>query len=166
MDIRSRRDDDLRELGEVLLRVRDLDGYPVYLPGEDTARFLALKEGDLAWVAVLEERVVGHAALTARVRDSVRVVLEGAGVVAPFAHLVRLFVDPGARGRGVARALLDEVEKEATKRGRALSLDVVTRDHAALALYASRGWRRVGTTVLDLPEMPPFEEYVLVSSSD
>ncbi|NNN02569.1 MAG: GNAT family N-acetyltransferase [Acidimicrobiaceae bacterium] len=162
MLIRRRTPDDLAALSVVLLRVRELDGYPVYLPGDDPVAFITLPGDPPAWVVEWEGRVVGHVALSPVVRDSVRAVLELAGAEPPFAHVTRLFVDPDARGRGCASALLDEARAHAHREGATASLDVVSRDGAAIALYDSRGWRRVGESVLDLPGFPRFDEFVYV----
>ena len=55
-----------------------------------------------------------------------------------------LYVTPGARRRGVARAMLDHVANEARRRGlRALDLEVVPSQQAAFALYRSLGFQDV-----------------------
>jgi len=55
-----------------------------------------------------------------------------------------LYVTPGARRRGVARAMLDSVANEARRRGlRALDLEVVPSQQAAFALYRSLGFQDV-----------------------
>src|SRR3954451_18920683 len=56
-----------------------------------------------------------------------------------------LYVTPAARRTGVARALLTSVAEEARRRGlRALDLEVVPTQKAALELYAALGFRDVG----------------------
>jgi len=55
-----------------------------------------------------------------------------------------LYVTPGARRTGVARAMLDSVANEARRRGlRALDLEVVPSQQAAFALYRSLGFQDV-----------------------
>ena len=57
-----------------------------------------------------------------------------------------LAVAPGARGRGVASALLAAAEQHARERGaRKLSLRVLSTNDAALRLYERLGFRREGT---------------------
>jgi ribosomal protein S18 acetylase RimI-like enzyme len=53
-----------------------------------------------------------------------------------------VFVDESARGRGVARALLDHATERALERGcRRMELDVNEENTAALALYTSFGFK-------------------------
>jgi ribosomal protein S18 acetylase RimI-like enzyme len=60
------------------------------------------------------------------------------------ADLRKLIVHPAFRNRGVARALMAEIEKVAAARGRSLiTLDTRTGDKAE-PLYASLGYRAVG----------------------
>jgi ribosomal protein S18 acetylase RimI-like enzyme len=57
-----------------------------------------------------------------------------------------LAVDPAARRRGVASALLTAAEQLADARGaRKLSLHVLSTNTAALSLYERLGFRREGT---------------------
>lgn len=63
----------------------------------------------------------------------------------PFrAEIWKLMVDPAARRRGVARALMIAAERLAVERGRTLlNLDTAT-DGGASELYDSLGWTRAG----------------------
>jgi len=55
-----------------------------------------------------------------------------------------LYVVPEARRSGIARALLAQVTEEARRRGvRAIELEVVPTQAAALALYRASGFERV-----------------------
>jgi len=66
-------------------------------------------------------------------------------------ELKRMFVDPSARGRGVAGALLARVEADAAARGiREVVLETGDLHHAAQALYTRHGYR----------EIPQFGQYV------
>ena len=69
----------------------------------------------------------------------------GLRAVAPAVGEVRrLWVDPGARGRGVGRALMAALEKEAAHRGlTSLQLATGDRQPEAVALYDATGWERV-----------------------
>ncbi|CAM5407664.1 GNAT family N-acetyltransferase [Leifsonia shinshuensis] len=67
------------------------------------------------------------------------------------AELKRMFVHETARGRGLAGSLLGAVEAEASRAGVAtLQLETGPLQHAAIALYESRGYARI----------PNFGEYV------
>ena len=56
----------------------------------------------------------------------------------------RLWVDPAARGRGIARALMAAVEDAARELGlHDLRLGTGDGQPEAVALYASSGWERV-----------------------
>jgi putative acetyltransferase len=66
-------------------------------------------------------------------------------------ELKRMFVDPDARGRGVAGALLTRIEADAAARGiRQVVLETGDLHHAAQALYRRHGYR----------EVPQFGQYV------
>jgi GNAT superfamily N-acetyltransferase len=59
--------------------------------------------------------------------------------------IARLFVDPGARRKGLARALLAAAVGHARVRGLQPVLDVVDDGKAAIALYEGSGWKLAGT---------------------
>lgn len=91
--------------------------------------------GTLTWVAREGDgRVIGVVRLT----------------LVPFpngahrAEVGKLLVHSTARGRGVARMLMDALEAEARRRGRwLLVLDTQTGSHAE-AMYERWGWQRLG----------------------
>ena len=88
-------------------------------------------------VAEAGGRVLGYI----RVRPATRL-RENAHVLA----IVGLAVDPGARGQGVATALLTAAEQFARERGaRKLSLRVLSSNGPALRLYERCGFVREGT---------------------
>lgn len=61
------------------------------------------------------------------------------------AEVTKLLVDPNFRRRGIARALMAELERQARRLGRSLiTLDTVTGDKAE-PLYASLGFATVGS---------------------
>ena len=72
----------------------------------------------------------------------------GCGAVvlhAPAGELKRMYVSPGARGRGVGRRLLGRLEHEALQRGcRVLRLETGPYQPEALRLYAACGFARCG----------------------
>ncbi|MBM7506040.1 GNAT family N-acetyltransferase [Agromyces aurantiacus] len=81
----------------------------------------------------------------------VAAIVEGDTVGAGRGELTRMYVDPGARGSGVASALIERIETDAAARGlREIVLEAGRLQHPALALYAKHGYRRV----------PPFGRYV------
>lgn len=60
------------------------------------------------------------------------------------AVVARLFVDPRTRGTGVGRMLLAAAASLSREHGRRPVLDVWERLPAAIALYESAGWEKVG----------------------
>ncbi|MBM7832916.1 putative acetyltransferase [Agromyces cerinus] len=90
------------------------------------------------YVARDGERAVGIAALVAEA-DAAR------------GELKRMFVDPAARGRGVAAALLERIEADAAACGLVeIVLETGDLHDAAQALYTRHGYR----------EIPQFGQYV------
>ena len=99
-------------------------------------------------VAVEDDRILGSLTLEleGRVRDSSdeehRPLADGE------AHIRMLGVDPAARGRGVARALMEESEAIARAAGKTLmTLNTTKRMAAARAMYERLGYRRVDDVV-------------------
>jgi ribosomal protein S18 acetylase RimI-like enzyme len=99
-------------------------------------------------VAVEGERILGSLTLELdeRVRDSSdeehRPLADGE------AHIRMLGVDPRARGRGVARALMEESETIARAAGKTvMTLNTTRRMRAARAMYERLGYERTDDTV-------------------
>lgn len=89
--------------------------------------WLAAENGEL-WVAEAEGQLLGYGLLICR-QDS------------PAARLYSLAVAAAARGRGVASALLDSLEKAARRRGcTELRLEVASRNAVAIGLYRRMGY--------------------------
>jgi GNAT superfamily N-acetyltransferase len=66
-------------------------------------------------------------------------------------ELKRMYVLPEARGRGLGRLVLDELERQARRLGFAsLVLETGDRQEAALALYLNSGYERI-------PCYPPYD---------
>ena len=59
-------------------------------------------------------------------------------------ELKRMFVAPEARGRGIARSLLEHLEEHAVGLGyTTMWLETGTEQPEAMALYESHGWHRI-----------------------
>ena len=73
-----------------------------------------------------------------------RAVACGAAVMAhDFAELKRMFVEPGSRGRGIARTLLAFLEEQAAAAGvTVFRLETGVHQPEALGLYERAGYRR------------------------
>lgn len=116
-----------------------LEALESHFPGDRLSRrqlrHLLTRAHAEAWVAEDDDgRVVGDAiVLYRRGFDSAR--------------LHSLVVDPGARGKGLGAALLDEVERGASERGCvSVRLEVREDNPVAQNLYRSRGYAVVGRT--------------------
>ncbi len=69
----------------------------------------------------------------------------GVALFADFAEVKRMYVRDGARGRGVAQAMLARIEGAARNAGlRVLRLETGNQQVAAMRLYESAGFRRCG----------------------
>jgi putative acetyltransferase len=90
----------------------------------------------------------GTLVYVARDRDGealgVAAIVDGDELDADRGELRRMYVDPRARGRGIASALIERIETDAAARGvREIVLEAGRLHHPALALYAKHGYRRV-----------------------
>jgi GNAT superfamily N-acetyltransferase len=106
-------------------------------------------------VALLASRVTEHSQratglpnpveLAAFVRDPDRAIVAGVHgwTWGGCCELDHLWVDPARRGEGLATALLDAAEAEASARGCTLVV-LFTHEHQAPDLYPRRGYQRVG----------------------
>lgn len=109
------------------------------------------------YVARIGERAVGIAALVVEStadtdgEPPTTGELATTGELPTTGELKRMFVDPSARGRGVAGALLTRIEADAAARGiHQLVLETGDLHHAAQSLYRRHGYRRI----------PQFGQYV------
>lgn len=127
MRIHERADADQDALAEVLWRAH-VFGYPAVWP-DDPAAWLTPAGLLGAWVAIVDDRVVGH----------VGIVVPGPGRMP---EVKRLFVDPDHRGKGIADALLDAAEQAVP--GPHVRLDVTEDSADAWRLYERRGWCLTG----------------------
>jgi ribosomal-protein-alanine N-acetyltransferase len=122
----------------------------------------AMEESDLAAVANLDALCQGHPWAPehfreelargesghARVATGPSHLVEGyfcGWLVLDELHVGSLGVDPARRRRGIGRRLVQEAHSWASARGATLShLEVRSGNIAAISLYASLGYRRVG----------------------
>jgi GNAT superfamily N-acetyltransferase len=113
---------------------------------EIVARYGDLDDGELGLTAAMFDPPNG-AFLVARRGHAAGPPLGGVGVRAihpDVGQIRRLWVDPGQRGQGVARALMAGVEDAARELGLTdLRLGTGDRQPEAVALYESSGWERV-----------------------
>ena len=97
------------------------------------------------YIAVEDGAIVGSATLELRDRIDPD---EDPPLAPDEAHIRMLGVDPGARGRGVARALMDACFAAARAAGRTrMTLHTTQRMDAAQAMYARMGFRRLADRV-------------------
>jgi len=136
VELRERRDEDLPGAVQVLQAVHAADGYPSRWP-EDPAAWLGPTGQRGAWVVLGEDGgVLGHVALVDRAPG------RGLASDAPV-EVVRLFVDPAWRRRGVSRLLLAAAVDRAAGLGLDVDLQVVAASAQAVAAYEGLGWREV-----------------------
>lgn len=150
MEVREVRPDEFEEAG----RVTALAYREFVRPGEDEwERYLA-HIADVAgradrtsvFVAVDDGRVLGSATLELgeRMDD------DDPPLQPDEAHIRMLGVDPAARGRGVARALMDACFDRARRAGRTrMTLNTTERMSHAQGMYARMGFERLADRVFD-----------------
>lgn len=148
--IRERERGHLAAAAAALVAVHASDGYPV--EGVDDPHAWLCPPGLLAaWVALVDDTVVGHAlvttpkpgdaaveAWTAQGGELSRIVVGG-----------RLFVAPAGRSHNLGTRLAQTLTDWAASEGYDLVGDVMEKDKAALRIYERIGWRRIGTTMHD-----------------
>lgn len=142
---------DLGRCVEMAGAVREIDGYPRYLP-TDLRTFLVSADAYGAWVAEEAGAIVGHVALHRTTTDAALALAASASArpVDRLGVVARLLVDPAARRRGAGRALLETAAAEAAARDLWPVLDVVTGLDGAVGLYERCGWTCVGRVTVRL----------------
>ncbi len=138
--VRPREEADIAVLAAILRDVHLHDGYPMRLQ-PDPGAWLCREPVLGAWVADHDGWVVGHVGLCLPGPDDPVAALVGE----PAAIVSRLFVARDARGQGLGERLVRAAWREAQQHGLRPMLDVLVRDAAAVVLYESIGWRRIGT---------------------
>lgn len=153
MEVRERQAGDLVNLVPLFERVHTLDNYPVFLPDGDISRFLSNPAPIAAWVAFRTGQLVGHVALhDTTSRPAMQLAEDHVTNGGQPAYVARLVVDPGSRGHGIGRQLLNHARRAATERERSPYLDVVDLPGAApaIALYRHAEWEEIGRVKFDL----------------
>jgi GNAT superfamily N-acetyltransferase len=144
MRIRPRDPRDLPALTAALAEVHRADGYPSRWP-DDAAGWLTPRAMIVAWVAEDGGQLAGHVALGQEpFPGQPRPGQPAPDQPAPSVAVHRLFVTPGARGRGAASLLLAAAMDQAARTGTGLWLEVTEGSDAAIALYLRHGWRYAG----------------------
>lgn len=146
--LRARQRDDLDACAALLREVHAADSYPRKLP-PDPVRWLVMQKELAAWVALSDERILGHLALRSTDEGPMWPAWRGANSVEVdrLAVVTRFFVDPNTRNAGVGGALLDLAQDHAAASGLQLVLEVGVQNRDAVSVYDRRGWRRVGTAL-------------------
>jgi GNAT superfamily N-acetyltransferase len=154
--LRERTDADLDACAGLVADVRRVDGYPPYLPDNDFMRLLTQPPPLVAFVATAGNTVAGHVALhRSTSAEAMTLASEALGVEpARLGVVARLFAAVDRRRAGVGRLLLGAATGAARARGRVPILDVWVELRAAVALYESAGWIKLGTVRYELPIGP------------
>lgn len=152
VEIRERCDDDLDGMVAVAARVREVDSYPIFLPGGDFVSFLTRPTPIAAWVAIRDDELIGHVALNDTTSQPVMHLVESRAPMKPAAYVARLLVDPRSRGDGVGGRLLERARRAAIEAVRSPFLDVVDTpaSASAISLYRRAGWDEIGRVSFDL----------------
>ena len=131
------------------MRVHQADGYPVE-GVSDPEGWLQPARELAAWTAHWNGQPVGHVSLTeaSPEDDAAKMwVQRGDRSLADIAIVVRLFVDPDHRGRGVGQELMRAAYEHAAGLGKRLVFDVMLKDRQAIRLYEALGCEQLGSIV-------------------
>lgn len=143
--IRPRREEDIPALVAILVRVHELDGYPVEGVAEPEA-WLRHRHELQSWSAIEDSKPIGHITLTSATSDDDAARLwheQTGGCMERLAIPARLFVDPDHRGTGAGRLLMEAAVAFAQVRSLAIAFDVMLKDHSAIRLYERLGAHRI-----------------------
>ena len=147
-------------------RVHQSDGYPPFIRGSFLS-FLESPRAEAAWVAEVDEIIVGHVAVhqTTGIR-AMDVASSISGVAKERLRVVaRLLVDPCYRGQGIGSNLLRTATDYILTSGFQPMLDVGAAFSPAIRLYESNGWGRVGEVRVQLSDGSALDEIVYVATS-
>jgi ribosomal protein S18 acetylase RimI-like enzyme len=131
---------------EGLRETNVVDHYPLVWP-DDPAAWLQPHGTLESWVATDGNAVTGHVVLRSAAGHADAPHFAAATGLDEADHglIARLWVRPCFQGRGIGRELLGAAADAAQQRGLHPVLDVMAESVAAVALYESLGWRRVGS---------------------
>lgn len=164
VEVRDRLPGDVDAAAAALIEVHRSDGYPV--EGVDDPHAWLNPPGLLhAWVATVDETVVGHALATTAQSDVAAVAawVEQGGDPARIVVGGRLFVAPSGRGHQLGTKLARAITDWAAHHSLDLVGDVMTKDTAAIAIYERLGWQRIGRTMHDTGHGTEVPAYLYVS---
>jgi GNAT superfamily N-acetyltransferase len=132
VELRRAREDEIEALTRLFIRTRNEMEYLPRVPDEAVEPIASrIREHEEVWLAEEDGRLLGFLGIEASTN------LGGAAV------LEKLYVEPGAQGRGIGAALLDKA-KELRPDG--LYLWVFQKNDAARRLYERHGFRLVKLT--------------------
>lgn len=118
------------------------------------------------WVAVDDGRIIGHVGIGAGVPTSdlaVRIWKQKRPDDDDIAVVKRLYVDPDARNRGVAAALMGATESWGRTVRIRLVLFVLIKDRDAIQLYRKLRWEEYGTGMFQLDDEKEMEAICFVN---
>ncbi|MGP6192096.1 MAG: GNAT family N-acetyltransferase [Vulcanimicrobiaceae bacterium] len=131
----------------LLQSVHVADGYPAVWP-DDAAGWLTPGGFLRGWVASRGSTLVGHIAVaTVDGEGDPQFALASGRASSQLGEIKRLFVDPAARGAGIARALLNAAVRDVSSRGLHAVLETRADGSVAIRLYERAGWRRIGSSL-------------------
>jgi GNAT superfamily N-acetyltransferase len=132
----------VRELAALLMDAVDDNAGISFMKG------LTLEEAETWWRGILDDATSRTVVLVARDEQGVVGTVQLQPAWPPNqphrADVAKLMVHRRGRGKGVARALMEELEKQAREQRFTLLLLDTCKGGAAEALYSSMGWVRVG----------------------
>jgi GNAT superfamily N-acetyltransferase len=144
VQIRERTADDLPACVTALRAVYETDGYPANWPDDPERWISAPGRTSQAWVASVDGEIAGHLAVAVGLTDDAwRDHTDRAP--AELIEIIRLFVAPKHRGKGVGARLMTAAHEYADDRGLQPVLEVTDDESAAIGLYESLGWQQVDT---------------------
>lgn len=143
----------LEQTVDVLLFVRKSDpGYPPPLDTDTRRESLAkwlLDDGILArWVAVADDRVVGHIQVTkphSYFQAALRSVAPQLVPDADLAEMGKFFVSPSAQESGIGTLLFEQADLFIRNQGKTPVLAVLPGSIRAVEFYLRKGMRRCGS---------------------
>ncbi|WP_448398724.1 GNAT family N-acetyltransferase [Mycolicibacterium pulveris] len=154
---------DLLRCVDLLWAVHTQDHFPIFWPS-DPVRWLAPPYQVSAWVARDTETAAIHGHVAAHLVGNHRaseIWTSACGLPADrLVVLSRLIVSPTYRRRQLGKKLLTAATRFAQEQGALAVLDVAQDNLAAISLYESLGWRRVGSLDVAADRKIPVFAYI------